>query len=459
MGDNNILPKGGFLRGVLAGLTLIALIFIGLAITFPLNVATGPAPAIVSELNIAPAQPVLEPEESSSGISVNTDAPTPAQLVANPAPLRDAAPDVAIEPETAAPVSIVSQIEAMPTNDIQIGSSESAPPVVTTPTISAIEVPVVADTPTVEDTTQAPVVSTEIRSGSGEYDTTTEPQGAEQAVEPDPAPENTTETPTVIEVTEEPSTGVELSGQTLIAASEPTQVDTVESSVPDTAFGAFSAEFSDDGELPLMSFILLASTVAEAEVLTGFTTPITLAVASDNPAANDVIASYRAAGGEVVLLLPSEGASALRKGGNPSDAPAFLDATLANIEGVLGVMDGPDGDVNQDTRMMSAMLAKLSETGHAIMTVNGLGLNRTSIMAQEAGVPATDISRVIDTVDGTIAVIRELDKLVLQIGEQRSVTIFAEATPDMLFALKFWLESQKAQAVTIAPVSASILRN
>ena len=459
MGDNNILPKGGFLRGVLAGLTLIALIFIGLAVAFPLNVATGPAPAIVSELNIVPAQPVLEPEESSSGISVNTDAPSPSQLITNPAPLGDAAPDVAIEPETAAPVAIVSQIEAMPTNDIQIGSSESAPPVVTTPTVSAIEVPVVAETPTVEDTTQAPVVSTDISSGSDENDTTTEPQVTEQAAESDPAPENVAETPTVIETTEEPSAGVELAGQTLIPASETAQVDTVESTVPDTAFGAFSAEFSDDGDLPLMSFILLASTVAEAEVLTGFSAPITLAIASDNPAANDMIASYRASGGEVVLLLPSEGASALRKGGNPTDAPAFLDATLANIEGVLGVMDGPEGDVNQDTRMMSAMLAKLSETGHAIMTVNGLGLNRTSILAQEAGVPATDISRVIDTVEGTIAVIRELDKLVLQIGDQRSVTIFAQATPDMLFALNFWLESQKAQAVTIAPVSASILRN
>ena len=126
---------------------------------------------------------------------------------------------------------------------------------------------------------------------------------------------------------------------------------------------------------------------------------------------------------------------------------------------MLGVIAGPDGDVAQDTRMMNAILAKLSETGHAIMTLNGLGLNRTNIMAQEAGVPVTDISRVVGTEDGTIAVIRELDKLVLQIGDQRSVTVFAQATPDMLFALKFWLESQKAKSVTIAPVSASILRN
>ena len=455
MGDNNILPKGGFLRGVLAGLTLIALIFIGLAASFPLIVPGGPAPAIVSDLNIAPAQPVLAPEESSGGISINTDTPTPTQLLASPAPLGGTAPDITIAPEPAAPVSTVSQIETMPTNDIQIGYGESVPPVVAAPTVSAIEAPNVADVPNVEDTTEAPEVSVEI-TAAGETVTTTEPQAVEPVVELTQASNDPIETPTVTEVAEEPTTSAGVSDQAPAPSSERTQITSADTG---NAFETFSAVFADDGDLPLMSFILAADTVAEADLLKGFSTPITLAVASDNPAANEMVASFRATGGEAVLLLPSEGANVLSKGGNPADAGALLDATLAKIDGVLGVMDGPDGNVNQDTRMMSAMLAKLSETGHAIMTVNGLGLNRTSILASEAGVPAADISRVVNTEDGTIAVIRELDKVVLQIGDQRAVTIFAKATPELLFALKFWLESQKAQAVTIAPVSASILRN
>lgn len=456
MGDNTILPKGGFLRGVLAGLTLIVLIFIGLAVYFPLIVPVGPAPAIVSDLNMAPAQPVLAPEESSGGISINTDTPTPTQLLASPAPLGGTAPDITIAPEPAAPVSSVSQIETMPTNDIQIGDGESVPPVVAAPTVSAIEAPVVADAPTVEETTEVPEASTEITSAAGENDTTTEPQTAEPVVELTQASNDPIETPIVTEVAEEPTTSAVVTDQTPAPSSEPTQTTSTDTG---NAFETFSAVFVDDGDLPLMSFILAADTVAEADLLKGFSTPITLAVASDNPAANEMVASFRAAGGEAVLLLPSEGANVLSKGGNPADAGALLDATLAKVDGVLGVMDGPDGNVNQDTRMMSAMLAKLSETGHAIMTVNGLGLNRTSILASEAGVPAADISRVVNTEDGTIAVIRELDKVVLQLGDQRAVTIFAEATPELLFALKFWLESQKAQAVTIAPVSASILRN
>ena len=475
MGDNNILPKGGFFRGVLAGLTLIALIFIGLANGFPLMVTTSSAPTMVTELETAPAQPTPESEESSSDIVVSADAPTPLQPENNLAPLEDASPIMATEPNITAPVSTISQLEAVPTNDIQIGSSASAPPVISLPSVPVIEVPVISVSPTVEETTLAPVVGSEIVQAAAENDITTEAQITETDPEPtiivEPAAVTetpvvtetsvVTETPAVIEATEEQASEIELAGQTLIAAPEPTQNDATEvsDSLPGSAFSAFSAEFTDNGALPLMSFILLATSVADAEAVSSFSTPVTLAVAPENPAAKDIISSYRASGGEVVLLLPSEGESALSKGGNPSDVPSLLGAALENADGVIGVVDGPDGKVNQDTRMMSALLAQLSVTGHAIMTVNGLGLNRTSILAQEAGVPATDISRVIDTADGTIAVIRVLDKLVLQIGEQRSVTIFAEATPDMLFALKFWLDSKKAQAVTFAPVSASILRN
>jgi|LGOV01.1.fsa_nt_gb polysaccharide deacetylase 2 family uncharacterized protein YibQ len=458
MGDNNILPKGGFFRGVLAGLTLISLIFIGLAIAFPLIVATSPEPVMATELDNTPAQAAPEIEESSSGINVNTDPPSPMLLGSTPALLGESSPVVvSIEPETAAPVNTVSQLQAVPTNDIQIGSSVSAPPVISSPTVPVIEAPIVSETLTIDKPIEAPSVSSEIAQASTENDITTEPQITEQA----PEPTIIAEAPTVTEEPGDTSGGLELTGQTLITATEPTQPDSVEVSEPaqNTAFNAFSAAFTDDGELPLMSFILLATTVAESEVISSFSTPVTLAVASDNPAAKDIIENYRASGGEVVLLLPSEGANALRKGGNPSDAPAFLDAALANTEGVIGVMDGPDGDVNQDTRMISAMVAKLSETGHAIMTVNGLGLNRTSILATESGVPATDISRAIDTNNGTIAVVRALDKIVLQIGDQKSVTIYTESNPDMLFALKFWLESEKAKSVTIAPVSASILRN
>ncbi len=49
MGDNRILPRGGFLRGVLAGLILIFFAFVGLSVVYPLSVEDKSIP--VDELN------------------------------------------------------------------------------------------------------------------------------------------------------------------------------------------------------------------------------------------------------------------------------------------------------------------------------------------------------------------------------------------------------------------------
>lgn len=440
MGYNNILPRGGFLRGILAGLILIFFVFVGLSAYFPLPVEVGPTPAPVTELDGAPLQPALDVEDSSEGISVPMETPAPSQLAEVPATINDTAPEVAIAPAVAAPVNSVSALEPMSTpNDIQIGSDESAVPVVVMPTAPEITTDIVVDEPTVEIETQLPQVTTELEDTSLESDITieTEPSQPEAASVED-----------AVSVVE-PAATLELSGQTLINQTEPDAEDEPAPTVQVGAFEAFSTDFADEGDLPLLSIILLASTVTEAQTVASIPAPLTLAVASDNPDAAEIIASYRALGGEVVLLLPTEG----------SDIPARLDAILADSDGVIGVLDDPEGSINQDARSLGGIMAKLTETGHAIVTVDGLGLNRATVMAKESSVPATGISHIIDTSHGTIAVVREFDKVVLQLGDQRSVSVYASATADMLFGLNFWLESQKAQVVTVAPLSASIRRN
>jgi len=479
MGDHNILPKGGFFRGVLAGLTLIALIFIGLANVFPLMDGTSPQPATITELSAVPVEPTSTVEESSTDIPPSTEAPEPSQIVTTlePEPVEDTAPVVlSTEPQTAAPVSAVAQADDTASSDIQIGSSITASPTMSSPAAPVIEAPVVASSLTSQESIDVPSVSSEIAQASSENDTSTSVQITEQAAEPmiveepkvvvEPVAEpEILEIESVVsdepEVTDASNGGLELTGQTLIVSSDPVEENTPVEAGPVTinAFSDYSAPFADDGPKSLLSFILLAETVEESNIISSFSTPITLAVAAENPNANAIIANYRATGGEVVLLLPSEGDSALRKGGNASDVPQLLGTALSNSDGVMGIMDGPAGDINQDTRMISAIVAQLSQTGHAIMTINGLGLNRTSILAKEAGVPAADISQYIEIDNGTIAVVRSLDKLVLQIGNQKSVTVYAESNPDMLFALKFWLDSEKSKAVTVAPVSAAILRH
>lgn len=440
MGYSNILPRGGFLRGILAGLILIFFVFVGLSAFFPLPVEVGPTPAPVTELDKAPLQLALEVEESSDGISVPVETPAPSQLVEAPATINDTAPEVAIAPAVAAPVNTVATLEPISTpNDIQIGSSESSVPVVATPTTPEIASDIVVDEPTVEIETQLPQVTTELENTSLESDVTieTEPEQPEAALVED-----------AVSVAE-PVAALELSGQTLIDQIEPDAEDELLSTLQVGAFEAFSTDFADENDLPLLSIILLASTLTEAQTVASIPAPLTLAVASDNADAAEIIASYGALGGEVVMLLPTE----------VSDVSDRIDAVLANSDGVIGVLDGPEGNINQDTRKLGDIIATLSETGHAIITVDGLGLNRATVMAKESNVPATGISHIIDTSEGTIAVVRELDKVILLLGDQRSVTIYARATTDMLFGLNFWLESQKAQVVTVAPLSASIRRN
>lgn len=448
MGDNNILPRGGFLRGILAGLILIFFAFVGLSVYFPLPVEIGPTPTPVTELENATTIPVLEPEDSSGGISASMETPTTSQAPETPAPIAEASPGVVVAPLAAEPVNSVSALEPMPTsNDIEIGTNESSSPIIVTPVAPVIEVEEVVEEPVVEAASEEPEVSTDLIES---------PMVNE--VESNVVVSTETEVVATTESIVEPAEGLELSGQTLIQTDEP-EVDT--EVAPETPVGAFmanSAEFVDDGDAPLLSVILLATSVSEAQTVASIPAPLTLAVASDNPEADDIIEAYRALGGEVVLLLPVDGPNVLGNGGDPLNVPDQLNAIMANATGVIGILDGPEGDLNQDNRMLEGIYAKLSETGHAMMTFNGLGLNRASVMADESGIPATGIARQIDTSQGTIAVVRELDKVVLQLGDQRSVTVYAPATADMLFGLNFWLDSQKAQLVTVAPVSASIQR-
>lgn len=424
MGDNNILPKGGFMRGILTGLILIFFLFVGLSVLYPLPIVIGPAPAAITELDSAPSIPLVESEESGVDVAALIESTTPIVLPQAPEQLSVAAPEASIDTSATAPIQSVSVLEPMPTsNDIQVGTSENALPVVTdldTVTDSSNDIPQI-DTETI-----VPDVTTELGDTELSNDNTS-----------------------IVA----PTDALELTGQTLIDQSNP------ETETPKiNAFDTFAAEFTDDKIQPLMSIILHATTLTETQTVASLAAPLTLAVAADNPDAAEIITGYRALGGEVVLLLPTKGPNALRKGGDPVDAANRLNALMANTDGVIGILDGPDGDLNQDSRMLVSILAILSETGHAIITVDGLGTNRASVMANEAGIPAAGISHLIDTSEGTIAVVRELDKVVLQFGDRQSVTIFAPVTPDMLFGLNFWLESQKAQIITVAPVSASIRR-
>lgn len=432
MGDLNVLPKVGALRGVTAGITLIFFVFVALSNIFPLSQISNLAPTPVTIAIVSPAAPMLDATESTPAISLPSDAPSPIQLSASTVQFSAETPDVTIGAAITAPVSTITTLGSQPTTSgIQLESSDSS-----FPTLGAPKAPIIATV--VEESTPEVLVFASIP----------EVVVVEAvAIETAPVAEET------------PTSGIVLTGQTIIHASAPAEPTISVEMANANAFETFRANFDDSSDQVLVSFIILAQSMTEVEMLAKLPAPVTLAVAAENPDAATLIAAYRATGGEVVLVLPGVGPTSIGSGTSAADVTANLDASLAGSAGVIAVLDGPEGTINDDPKVRSAILETISRTGHALITLDGLGLNRASIMAQEAGVPATGIVVSLDGTMGTIAVVRVLDKMVLQVGDRSTITVFGPASTDILFALRFWLDSKRAEITTIAPVSASILRN
>lgn len=253
---------------------------------------------------------------------------------------------------------------------------------------------------------------------------------------------------TVSESGDKPVGGFDSAGQ----ASVPTLQSGVgvENPHTDSAFATYALTFRDPGDKPLLAVILLAETVEQADAVSKMGIPVTLAVSPVNPDATAIIAQYRLSGGEVVMMLPNEGGLSLQdiELGN---IPDVISIALDNTTGVIGVIDGTlDGNAAQ----VNATLAELNEIGYALVSTTSVALD-----SLEAKGAATSVIGLLNTLPGKIAVIRELDNAVVHIGETSSGTVLGSASTDTVAAIEFWLKSQKAQQVILAPVSAAILRN
>ena len=446
MGESISAPRGGFFRGMLAGLILVVLIFCGLAAGFPLSAKFDPSVAPSIEIPTSSIQPEIVEQESYGAISLPSESPAPTVFGANPVPFQTTAADVNITAAVSAPVNAVSTLETMPTSSgIELGEAEDEVPVVVVPAVESLST---IASPVFEETSEAPVV---VESQT--------PVAAEQPVlsdvaEPDQeviAGENTS--------LEKPAGGFALSGQTIIQPDAIEETSLVENTSSTTSFVSFKQPFENTSDLPLFAFVLQIEDAAAVDAVLTLPVPVTFAVDVSNPDTSMLVSYIRDAGREAVLLLSSASADSLKSGGSPNDVAPYLNSALSNANGVIGVMDGPDGNINQDPRMMTALLSELSKTGHAVITVDGVGRNRAEIMAKEADVPVASIANVFGPEVGKVDVIRGLDKVILQMGGLKSVTVYAPATSDLVSALKFWLKSQKSQLVTIAPISAVVLLN
>lgn len=473
MGGRELLPKGGFLRGVLAGTAFSAIIVIALSAAFDSasvapDIPDEPAPVI-----IPPSDPVATAPVFGSGSAAPVVSNSPAAVsVENPASDAFATQETSAQPTPSNVQPPVMSIEVTEPVTNQPGNNEGPAIAESTP---AVDAPVIAAESTIETNStnitapvgmansgfNAPSVGDAAVSGLSGGNSApqlptigTPAQLGASSVAQETAPQTTASAA-------QPSGGFTMNGQTIIAPTtdEPQVAQTGEGTDDHPPFEANAQDFGALGGKPALSIILVANTMAEANAAAALSSPVVLAVSPETPEAAAILVQYRAQGGEALLLLPTKGAHSLRSGMEPIQASANLVATLSNISGVIGIVDGPEGDLPGDATLLAEVLLALGETGHGLVTTNAVGLNRAEIMAQEAGVPAASIVRQIDTQPGKIPVIRQMDKTVLEMGADGSAVVYGHASSDVLAALKFWLKSNKASRVSIAPVSVIMQEN
>ncbi len=209
---------------------------------------------------------------------------------------------------------------------------------------------------------------------------------------------------------------------------------------------------------PLMSVVLIddGSTVITGDAglaaLRSFPYPLSFAVDSSLPDVADRIATYRDAGFEVLAMVD------LPQGAQPSDAETSFAATLDQIEGVVGVLEGTEAGFQGSRALADQVTDILRLSGLGLVTQNK-GLNTMPKLARKDGVPADPVFRDFDSKGQTARVIRRfLDQAAFKAGQEGAVIMLGRLRPDTVSALLLWGLQDRASDVALVPVSSVLLR-
>ncbi len=426
MSDVDMSPRGGYIRGILLGISFCAGIFIVSSTVSYLdgNRFTAGKPATsetpVVKLQTTPAIVAAAPQTADA-----TNSTTPAMSVTVDAPTTETAStsDLPTDPLTAAPENSApafnANVSGLATNTVEQGSGIdlAAPAMQTTPALNAT----------------APS-----QLGVAQNDTTVVAANTEST---------------------RPTITFDGSSPTL------NSVDTAQPNrnlvpLPTTgAFAKFSQSFADDGSRPLVSIVLRVTDVQQAAAAAGLAASVTLALPAENRAvALDIANAYRQIGGESLLLLPDSGANAFAVGDDPSKVDAVLGAMLTPDMEVIGVIDGPNGNIVDDDVLASAAVDALGRTGHAVVVTSPSGIDRVEEMAGQQGVPASTALTSIASLLQQSSISSRVSQAVSTIGAHGTTIIYGEANPATIAALTEWLRGGQAAQVSLAPVSAVIQR-
>lgn len=228
----------------------------------------------------------------------------------------------------------------------------------------------------------------------------------------------------------------------------------------DAPFRQFAATYSVEGNRPLMSVILqdAGEDGIEIEALSGLLFPVSFAIPVDLPDAEERAAAYRAAGFEVLAMLP-QGDEGNLEGLPEEQLEALYAVALSRVPEAIGLVDRINGDIPQDTTISRSFIDFAARTGHALVTHRDQGFNSVDALAEVAGVPSATIFRVLGDGSDTGALRDNLDRAAVQAGGSGAVLVLGRTDRATITTLFAWvLGSGGTQSVDLAPVSALITR-
>ncbi|MEM6635260.1 MAG: divergent polysaccharide deacetylase family protein [Pseudomonadota bacterium] len=229
------------------------------------------------------------------------------------------------------------------------------------------------------------------------------------------------------------------------------ETDDAESAANLGALARNSAPFAREGDLPLLSLVLVdvGGEGLDLATLTTFSFPVTFAIDPTRPGAAEAADAYRAAGYEVLIL-----ADGLPENAKPSDVEVLLGGYLDLLPQAIGVVDTADNGFQTRRDLVNQVVEILSESGHGLLTYDR-GLNAAQQIAEREGVPAALVFRELDaSKENTDTIKRYLDRAAFRAGQDGQVVMIGRTYPETVTALFSWALEARSRTVKLAPLSA-----
>ncbi len=219
------------------------------------------------------------------------------------------------------------------------------------------------------------------------------------------------------------------------------------------AIRRFAAVFDRNESRPLMGLILIddGAMPGGPEALVGLPMPVTIALDPGREGAADAMASYRAAGIEVVAMAQ------IPAGALPSDVEVAYEAAFMLLPETVALLDIGSGGLQGDRAVTTQAMDILAASGRGLIT-DIRGLNEAARAATKADVPNANVYRDLDSEGQDARVIRRfLDQAAFQARRDTGVILLGRLRPDTISALILWGTANRDGDVAFAPLSAVLL--